>query len=341
MRLEVPTLVDLAPLDHGARSPQTRNASRQRAGPSSRRAPARSAGSCPARVPAAPRAGPRRHRSVLGRPLAQAQDALGAVFRDRQRHDHCLPGVLDAVDHHDREADPVEPAFGQRFHIGGGGPDEVAADAGLRHAKAVAGARIDLTRRRSPACSRPRTIRRKTKRRDAWRPATAAGRRSPAAAHPAHRCAAPGGRSIAIFWPARVAYAPAGGRTACGSAARPPLVSRAAGACDLILQQARGDQQAQLQGQTPSWGVTASAPGVLFAIQGQVDLPVREGTAWPADTDSGWPGFCESGVSSHRLASRRFLLSRGTHASSLKTGREEPPLLTFQLRLGHPPRSRR
>jgi hypothetical protein len=113
-----------------------------------------------------------------------------------------------------------------------------------------------------------------------------------------------------------------------------PLISRATEASDLVLQEAGGDQQAQLQRQALE-GVLHQLQEFL-AIQGQLDLTVA---------GAGLPSRC--GLAQVLLVGTLSVLvislqggsslSRVTHKSSLRTGREEPPLLTFQLRVGHPP----
>ena len=80
-----------------------------------------------------------------------------------------------------------------------------------------------------------------------------------------------------------------------------------------------------------------SAPGVPRdpRATGSDDCQELPGLSAP----EGMGSACGSGVGSRSLASRGFLRSRGTHMSSLMTGREEPRLLTFQLQSGHPPES--
>jgi hypothetical protein len=121
-----------------------------------------------------------------------------------------------------------------------------------------------------------------------------------------------------IFWPARVAVPGVGpvGLTLMAPPAQPG---------HLVFQEARGDQHSQLESQALQ-GILHQAEK-LVAIQGELDLAVG-----CPDGDSRLGRLGLVGVVSLRIGSfpgGSCFLVKGKAASSLATGREEPPSSRF------------
>ena len=195
---------------------------------------------------------------------------------------------------------PVEPAFGQRLDLGGGGPDEVAADARFRHAEALT-CHVDNLFIITSAHATDHAAEHGSGHGVGGLESRVGLQRDLAAAvGPPHagtvdRQLLPGqGRDAPLVAIPRV--------RAVGLV----LVPRPAQPGHLVLQEARGDQQAQLDGQTLQ-GVLHQGQQ-LVPIQGELDLAAG---VLVLGSTLGRLSACVGPLGSHRLVSRRFLLHQG------------------------------
>jgi hypothetical protein len=236
-----------------------------------------------------------------------------------RRHDHRLAGVLDSIDHDHREVHAVETAFGHRPDLRRGGPDEVATHARFLDPEAV-------------PCEIDNIF-------------------IIASAHAANHAAEHGlGHGLGGLQPGvglqRDVAAPVGaphagtrdGDLLAGQGRRTRLVAvprvgpvgltlmaPPAEPGDLVLQEARGDQHAQLEGQALQ-GVLHQAEQHI-AIQGELD---HAAAGHDGDRVLGWLGLV--GVVSLRIGSFQggsSFLVKGKTTSNLATGREEPSSSLF------------
>ena len=212
----------------------------------------------------------------------------------------------------------VEPAFGQGLHFGGGGPDELAADARLLATPKPSRAEVDDLLIIPSAHATDHAAEHGLGHGVGGLESGVGLQRRP---RRRRRSAAPGDGRSAIFWPARVADAPlvavpgvgavgltlvARGRTA-GSPRPPGGWRRPAGPV----------RRPGSPGSPASGRATRRDPGAAGS-RGRGPMGAAE---------LGRLRLVSSRAASHRLVSRRFLLLiKGKSTSSLATGREEPPL---------------
>ena len=250
--------------------------------------------------------------------LPQAEDPLRAVLGDPQRHDH-RPRVLDPVDQDHGDALAVEAPLGQGLHAGGRGPDELPADARLRHAEAVA-SHVDDLLVVAGAHAADHAAEHSLGHRFAGLEASVGLQGDLAAAvgppHPG-----PVDRQLLAGERRDAPLAAVSGVRAVGPAFVPP----AAEPRDLVLQDRGGDQQAQLDGQALQ-GVLHEGEQ-LVPIQRQLDLAAGIGPSGAMIGRLPLVGAATLRIGSFQGGSSSSLREKRT--SSLATGREEPPLSHF------------